>query len=90
MKKILWTAALSLAVIATWAQAPHAGKVPVTTCWYNANRELTGTEAAPPGTQIGTTAQAAESGEHTYSYTVAGSGPTACPAKLPVSTEVSQ
>jgi len=65
-----------------------ADAVRLTNCWYNENRELTGSEAAPPGATAGTTTQAASSGNHAWRYTVAGEGPGACPAKLPVSSQM--
>jgi hypothetical protein len=64
-----------------------ANQVRLTTCWYNENRELTGSEAAPPGASAGTTTQGEASGNHAWSYTVAGEGAKACPARLPVSSE---
>lgn len=58
----------------------------VMTCWYNENEVLTGSSPAPEGSAAGVKAQHAGSGEHAWSYTVAGRDGSACPAKLPIST----
>jgi hypothetical protein len=56
------------------------------TCWYDESGTYTGYAPAPAGATAGTKTQTAASGAHTWSYTVAGEDPAACPAKLPVST----
>ena len=56
------------------------------TCWYDESGAYTGYAPAPEGAKAGTKTQTAASGAHAWSYTVSGSDPAACPAKLPVST----
>ena len=85
MKTTLVAAAL-LCALPTLAQvSPIEGQKILTTCWYNENGELTGSQPAAPNARPGTTVHAAASAEHTWSHTVSG-GSAACPAKLPVSS----
>jgi hypothetical protein len=76
------------------AQAPPAAAITATgdalTCWYDENGAFTGSAPAPQGSMAGSKVQVGSSGEHTWSYTVAGHDAAACPAKLPVSTNVHQ
>ena len=67
--------------------ASHAGSL---TCWYDENGIYTGYAPAPEGAKAGTKTQTAASGAHAWSYTVAGTDPAACPARLPVSTLTEQ
>ena len=60
------------------------------TCWYDESGAYTGYAPAPEGAKAGTKTQAAASGAHAWSYTVAGTDPAACPARLPVSTFTEQ
>jgi hypothetical protein len=91
MKNILAAAALSIAGMSASAQTqPDSIEVRLTTCWYNDDGQFTGAVEAAHGAKPGATVQEASSGDHAWSYTVAGDGPAACPAKLPVSTRVSQ
>ncbi len=61
-----------------------------TTCWYNEQGVLTGSEPAAEGVTPGSKSQVAASGAHSWKYTVAGGSHVSCPAKLPVSTVSSQ
>jgi hypothetical protein len=103
MRKILFTLSLSLVAYAaavpaavedsrgsvrTFGDAVPHGKS--TTCWYDENGIFTGYAPAPEGAKPGTKTQAAASGTHAWSFTVAGDDPAACPAKLPVSTFTEQ
>jgi hypothetical protein len=58
------------------------------TCWYDENGSLTGSEPATADAKEGSKTQVADSGAHSWSYTVKGGNQVACPAKLPVSTVV--
>jgi hypothetical protein len=91
MNTILAAAALSIAALSASAQLRAApDEVRLTTCWYNADGQLTGAVAAANGAKPGAAVQQGSGGDHAWSYTVAGDGPAACPAKLPVSSRVSQ
>ena len=76
------------------AESPPAAAITATTdvltCWYDENGAFTGSAPAPSGTTAGSKVQVGSSGKHTWSYTVAGHDPSACPAKLPVRTAVHQ
>jgi hypothetical protein len=92
MRQTQITGAVFLAFLSTVALAPAAPpataaamQAGVTTCWYNDNQELTGSETAPPGAKPGTSAQVG-SGNHAWSYIISGHDGKLCPAKLPVST----
>jgi hypothetical protein len=91
MNTILAAAALSIAALSASAQmqsAPEEARL--TTCWYNGEGRFTGAEAAANGAKPGAAVQQASGGDHAWSVTVAGNGPAACPAKLPVSSRVGQ
>jgi hypothetical protein len=91
MNTILAAAALSIAALAASAPIEAApDEVRLITCWYDANGQLTGAVAAAHGEKPGPAVQQVSGGDHAWSYTVVGDGPSACPAKLPVSSRVSQ
>ncbi len=92
MRQTQITGAVFIAILSAVVQTPAvqpaaaaAMQAGLTTCWYNDNQELTGSETAPPGAKPGTAAQAG-SGEHAWSYIISGHDGKMCPAKLPVST----
>lgn len=92
MRQTQITGAVFIACLSALAQAPAvqpaaaaAMQGGLTTCWYNDNQELTGSETAPPGAKVGTAVQTG-SGQHAWSYVIAGHDAKMCPAKLPVST----
>jgi len=76
------------------AQSPPTAAITATaevlTCWYDENGSFTGSAPAAPGAMAGSKSQVNSSGQHSWSYTVSGHDPAACPAKLPVSTAVHQ
>jgi hypothetical protein len=60
------------------------------TCWYDENGHFTGSSPAQAGATEGTKTAGAASGSHSWSYTVAGHDPVACPDRLPVSSGAKQ
>jgi hypothetical protein len=100
MRNILLTLSLSWCPYVAAAPAAVAGSggsartfsapAPHLTCWYDESGAYTGYAPAPEGAKAGTKTQTAASGAHAWSYTVAGTDPAACPARLPVSTLTEQ